>query len=151
MDGELILIRGGPEREPWGGADWERFVETGPKDKSVIRRRRGEEDPQEGDRSIRIDFGRKGEGKSTVGRAQDFCGYIGEGSSNCLPIRVWEGILSGSIEPSGRSWGSRRFGGGGGGGSRGGRGRGVRGQRGNPLGRGLFPSFCRGGHNLGVG
>jgi len=26
MDGELVFVAGGPEREPLGGADWERFV-----------------------------------------------------------------------------------------------------------------------------
>ena len=26
VDGKLVLIGGGPEREPWGGADWEGFV-----------------------------------------------------------------------------------------------------------------------------
>jgi len=26
MDGELVLVGGGPERDPWGGADWKGFV-----------------------------------------------------------------------------------------------------------------------------
>jgi len=26
VDGELVLVGGGPEKQPRGGADWERFV-----------------------------------------------------------------------------------------------------------------------------
>ena len=31
MNGELVLVGGGAEREPRGGADWERLVEPGRK------------------------------------------------------------------------------------------------------------------------
>ena len=61
-----------------------------------------------------------------------------------------EGILSGGVEPPGRSRKSRGSRGGGGGGSRGGRGGGRRNQRGNPLGRGFFFPLRRGGRDLSV-
>jgi len=69
MNGELVLIESGSEMEPRGGANWERFVETDRKshaEGSVIGGRRGGGEPQEVDCYVRVDFGRRGEGESTI-------------------------------------------------------------------------------------
>jgi len=55
MDGELVLVGGGPKREPRGGADWERFIQTCRKsteEGSVVGGRRRGGDPQKGNRTI---------------------------------------------------------------------------------------------------
>jgi len=70
VNSELILIGSWSEREPRGGADWERLVKTGrksPKEGSVIGGSRGGGDPQEGDCSVQVDFGSEGKGECTVG------------------------------------------------------------------------------------
>ena len=69
-----------------------------------------------------LTFAVKERGRAQLDERKTSAGYVGEGGGNGLPVRVSEGILSGSIEPSGSSREGSGSGGGGGGGGGGWRG-----------------------------
>ena len=126
MNGELVLVGGGAEREPRGDADWEGLVEPscqGGKEGGVICGWGVGVDPQEGDRAVGVDLSSKGEGKCAVGRAEDISREVREGGCYGVPIRVGRVYLPWCIEwAGGRGEGgvSGGRGGGGGGGGKGG-------------------------------
>ena len=104
MDGELIHIGGGAEGEPGRSANWEGLVEAGRKsgeEGRVIRSGGGRVNPQQGDRPVRVDLGRKGERKGAVGGPKDLCRNIWEGGSYCVPIWVRGVGLPGCVESPG--------------------------------------------------
>ena len=114
MDGELVFIRGGAEGKPGRGANREGFVKAsreGREEGRVIRGGGGRVNPQESDRTVGVDFGRKGEREGAVGGAEDVCCDVWEGGGYGVTVRMWGVNLPGGIEPAG---GCREGGGSGG-------------------------------------
>ena len=138
MNGELILIRGGAEREPGSGTDREGFVEAscqGREERGVVSGRGRGIDPQESDRAITINLGSKGEGERAVGGTEDFRRAVWEGGGNGVLVWVGGVDLSWCVEPTG----GRREGGGFGRAGQGGR------SEDGARGRGSLPRFVLGG------
>ena len=138
MNGELVFIRGGTERKPGRGTNRKGFVEAccqGREEGGVVSGRGRGIDTEESNRAVRIHFGGKGEGESTVRGAEDICRDAWKGGGNGVPVRVWCVDLPWSVKPPG----SCREGGGSGRDRRGGRS-----EDGDP-GRGGLSRFILGG------
>ena len=140
MNGKLVLVGGGAEGEPGGGANREGFVQAsrqGGEEGGVVRGGSERINTQKGYCAVGVDPGGEGQGKSAVGGAKDVGCDVGEGSSYGVSEGVGGVHLPRGVEPA--SSGRER------GGSRGGRGGGGRDGKGGNPGRGGLLRLPSGG------